>query len=122
MSSLLHSRLKIFELPLLRLAQTINQHYMVMATSNFTKDAGFKESKEGLSTIPYYGNGSVGGVNTTMSDTFQVLIRHNLGENCSYVWNKMFTQFFTRLRNSIEYEIEYDETMISIRLKVKQGE
>ena len=94
----------------------------VMATSNFTKDAGFKESKEGLSTIPYYSNGSVGGVTTTTSDTFQVLIRHNLGENCSYFWNKMFTQFFTRLRNSIEYEIEYDETMISIRLKGKQGE
>ena len=87
----------------------------VIATSNFTKDAGYKESKE-LSTIRY---GNLSGVNTTTSEAFQILIRHNLGENCSYFWNKMFTRFFTPLRNSIEYKIEYDESMISIRLKGK---
>ncbi len=76
----------------------------VIATSNFTKDAGYNEGKD-LSAILNYSE-DVSGIKT--SDTFQVVIRHNLGENCSYFWNKMFTQFFTRLRNSIEYKIEYD--------------
>jgi hypothetical protein len=87
----------------------------VITTSNFPKDSGYKEGKES-STIFEYGEGVR---SIKASDTFQVVIRHNLGENCSYFWNKMFTHFFSRLRDPIEYTIEYDETTISVRLKVK---
>jgi hypothetical protein len=87
----------------------------VITASNFTKDSGYKEDKES-STVFDYGKGVR---SIKASDTFQVVIRHNMGENCSYFWNKMFTQFFSRLRDTMEYTIEYDETTISIRLKVK---
>lgn len=87
----------------------------VLTTSNFAKDSGYKEGKES-STIFDYDKGIR---SIKASDTFQVVIRHNMGENCSYFWNKMFNQFFTSLRDSIEYKIEYDKTMIRIRLKVK---
>jgi hypothetical protein len=88
----------------------------IITTSNFAKDSGYKEGKES-STIFGYDKGIK---SIKASDTFQVVIRHNMGENCSYFWNRMFNQFFTPLGDSIEYKIEYDETMISIRLKVKQ--
>ena len=84
----------------------------VITTSNFAKDSGYKEGKE-LSTFL----DSNGVVRNKASDTYQVVIRHNMGENCSYFWNKMFNLFFIRLRDSVEYKIEYDETMIRIRLK-----
>jgi hypothetical protein len=86
----------------------------VITSSNFAKGSGYRGGKE-LSTIP---DGNEGIIKS--SDTFQVVLRHNMGENCSYFWNRMFNQFFTRLRDFIEYKIEYDETMISIRLKVRQ--
>jgi hypothetical protein len=86
----------------------------VIPTSNFTKDSSYKKGKES-STIFGYGEDVR---NIKASDNFQVAIRHHMGENCSYFWNKMFNQFFTHLQDSIEYKIEYDETMISIRLKV----
>jgi hypothetical protein len=87
----------------------------VITTNNFAKDSGYKEGKESGAIFDY----DKGIRNIKASDTFQIVIRHNMGENCSYFWNKMFTQFFSRLRESIEYKIEYDETTISIRLKVK---
>ena len=59
----------------------------------------------------------VEGVESITSEAFRMLIRHNLGKNCSYFWNKMFTKFFALLQNSIEFKIEYDESTISIRLK-----
>jgi hypothetical protein len=86
----------------------------VIPTSNFTKDSSYKKGTES-STIFGYGEDVR---NIKASDNFQVAIRHHMGENCSYFWNKMFNQFFTHLQDSIEYKIEYDETMISIRLKV----
>jgi hypothetical protein len=87
----------------------------VITTSNFAKDSSYKEGKESSTTFDY----DKGIRSIKPSNTFQVVIRHNMGENCSYFWNKMFTQFFARLRDSIEYKLEYDETMIRIRLKVK---
>ena len=87
----------------------------VITTSNFTKDASYNEMKE-PSTILNYGD-SVSSINT--SDTFWIVIRHNLGENCSYFWNKMFIQFFALLSDSVDFITEYDETTISIRLKAK---
>jgi hypothetical protein len=87
----------------------------VIITSNLTKGASYDEMKD-LSTILSYSDGvSGGGVNT--SDTFWIVIRHNLGVNCSYFWNKMFIQFFTLISKSVDFITEYDETTISIRLR-----
>lgn len=72
----------------------------VITTSNFTKDAGYNERRE-LSKILNYS-----------SDTFWIIIRHNLGENCSYFWNKMFIQFLGNLQNSVDFITEYDSDHI----------
>jgi hypothetical protein len=88
----------------------------VVTGSNFTKDAGYKEGKE-LSKILNHSNGG-SGTNYT-SDTFWIIIRHNLGENCSYFWNKMFIHFLENLKDSVDFITEYDGTTISIRLKAK---
>jgi len=80
----------------------------VVTISNFTKDAGYNEGKE-LSTISE--------INT--SDAFWVVIRHNLGKNYSYFWNNMFIKFLGLLQNSVDFTTEFDETTISIRLKIK---
>ena len=87
----------------------------VITTSNLTKDAGYNEEKD-LSTIFNYGE-DVSRINT--SGTFWIVIRHNLGKNYSYFWNNMFIKFLGLLQNSVDFTIEYDETSISIRLKVK---
>ena len=87
----------------------------VITTSNLTKDAGYNEEKD-LSTIFNYGE-DVSRINS--SGTFWVVIRHNLGKNYSYFWNNMFIKFLGLLQNSVDFTIEYDETSISIRLKVK---
>jgi hypothetical protein len=57
--------------------------------------------------------------NVSSRSTFWVVIRHNLGENYSYFWNKMFLQFFALLQDSVNVMTEYDETTISVRLKEK---
>ena len=87
----------------------------VITTSNLTKDAGYNEEKDS-STIFNYGE-DVSRINT--SGTFWIVIRHNLGKNYSYFWNNMFIKFLGLLQNSVDFTIEYDETSISIRLKVK---
>ena len=87
----------------------------VITTSNLTKDAGYNKEKD-LSTIFNYGE-DVSRINT--SGTFWIVIRHNLGKNYSYFWNNMFIKFLGLLHNSVDFTIEYDETSISIRLKVK---
>jgi hypothetical protein len=56
---------------------------------------------------------------STRSNTYWLVIRHNLGENFSYFWNKMFLQFFALLDNPLDVVIEYDPTTISIRLREK---
>jgi hypothetical protein len=88
----------------------------VVTDSNFTKDAGFSEGKD-LSAILNH-SGDISGIKA--SDSFWVVIRHNLGKNYSYFWNNMFIKFFGLLQNSVDFTTEYDETTISIRLKVKQ--
>ena len=87
----------------------------VITTSNLTKDAGYNEEKD-LSTIFNYGE-DVSRINT--SGTFWLVVRHNLGKNYSYFWNNMFIKFLGLLQNSVDFTTEYDETTISIRLKVK---
>ena len=87
----------------------------VVTGSNFTKDAGYNEGKD-LSAILNYSE-DVSGIKA--SDSFWVVIRHNLGENYSYFWNNMFIKFLGLLQNSVDFTTEYDETTISIRLKVK---
>ena len=88
----------------------------VITTNNFTKDAGNNEGKD-LSAILNYSE-DVSGIKA--SDSFWVVIRHNLGKNYSYFWNNMFIKFLGLLQNSVDFTTEYDETTISIRLKVKQ--
>ena len=87
----------------------------VITTSNFTKDAGYNEGKD-LSAIL---NHSEDINRIKASDSFWVVIRHNLGKNYSYFWNNMFIKFLGLLQNSVDFTTEYDETTISIRLKVK---
>jgi hypothetical protein len=87
----------------------------VITSSNITNVASYNEMKE-LGTFINYNSG-VSDINT--SDTFWIVIRHNLGINYSYFWNKMFLQFLMLLQDSVEVMTEYDETTISIRLKVK---
>jgi len=70
-----------------------------------------------LGTIINYNDG-VSGINS--SNTFWIVIRHNLGVNYSYFLNKMFIQFLELLQDSVDVMTEYDETTISIRLRVKR--
>ena len=46
-----------------------------------------------------------------------IVIRHNLGENFSFFWNRMFLSLFELLRDQIDIITEYDDTTISMRLK-----
>jgi len=86
----------------------------VITNSNFSKDTGYTEGKE-LSTILNANKHK----SVKTSDTYQIVIRHHLGENCSYFWNKMLIQLLENLQNSVDFITEYDDTTISIRLKVK---
>ena len=88
----------------------------VITTSNYTKDAGYNEGKD-LSAILNESD-DVSGIK--ISDTFWVVIRHNLGDNYSYFWNNMFIKFLGLLQNSVDFTTEYDETTIAIRLMVKK--
>jgi hypothetical protein len=88
----------------------------VITTSNFTKDTDYKEGRE-LSKILNHSDGE-SGINYTSVKVW-IIIRHNLGENCSYFWNRMFIQFLGNLKDSVDFITEYDETTISIRIKKK---
>jgi hypothetical protein len=88
----------------------------VITNSNFTKDASYNEGKD-LSAIINESD-DVSGIR--ISDTFWVVIRHNLGDNYSYFWNNMFIKFLGLLQNSVDFTTEYDETTIAIKLKVKK--
>jgi hypothetical protein len=88
----------------------------VISARNFTRDASYNEGKV-LSAILNESDG-VSGIK--ISDTFWVVIRHNLGDNYSYFWNNMFIKFLGLVQNSVDFTTEYDETTISIRLKVKK--
>ena len=88
---------------------------VVIDTRVVTKDAGFNEGKD-LSAILNH-SGDISGIKA--SDSFWVVIRHNLGKNYSYFWNNMFIKFLGLLQNFVDFTTEFDETTISIRLKIK---
>ena len=68
----------------------------VVTGSNFKKDAGYNEGKDLSATLNY--SGDINGIKA--SDSFWVVIRHNLGNNYSYFWNNMFIKFLGLLQNS----------------------
>lgn len=88
----------------------------VITTNNFKKDVGYNERKE-LSAV-LDSSDTTSGVSNA-SNPFWIIIRHNLGANYSYFWNKMFIQFLGNLQNSVDFTTKYDDTTISIRLKAK---
>jgi hypothetical protein len=53
----------------------------------------------------------------TQQKNIWIVIRHNLGENFSFFWNRMFLSLFELLRDQIDIITEYDDTTISMRLK-----
>jgi hypothetical protein len=90
----------------------------VITTSKLTRDANYDEMEELSSIVSSSSSSNRTNYNKT-PDNFWVIIRHNLGVNCSYFWNRMFTQFLENLKDSVDFRTEYDETTISIRLKKK---
>ena len=68
----------------------------IITTNNYTKDVGYNEWKDLSAILNYSGDISV----IKTSDSFWVIIRHNLGENYSYFWNNMFIKFLELLQNS----------------------
>ena len=54
---------------------------------------------------------------TTEQKNTWIVIRHNLGKNFSYIWNRMILHLFERLQDQVDIVTEYDDTTISIRLK-----
>lgn len=73
-------------------------------------DAIFKISKYVVGTDARVVTPSnITNVASYIEDTFWIVIRHNLGVNYSYFWNKMFLQFLGLLQNSVDVMTEYDE-------------
>ena len=68
----------------------------IITTNNYTKDVGYNEWRDLSAILNYSGDISV----IKTSDSFWVIIRHNLGENYSYFWNNMFIKFLELLQNS----------------------
>ncbi|MDF0681536.1 MAG: hypothetical protein P0116_11295 [Candidatus Nitrosocosmicus sp.] len=90
----------------------------IISNSNFTKDSRYKERRE-MSTILNHSDIIRGTNGSNTSDAFWIVIRHNLGANCSYFWNKMFIQFLGYIHDSVDFVTQYDDTTISIKIKVK---
>ena len=90
----------------------------IISNSNFTKDSRYRERRE-MSTILNHSDNVSGSNSNNTFDSFWIIIRHNLGVNCSYFWNKMFIKFLGYIHDSVDFVTEYDDTTISIRLKVK---
>jgi hypothetical protein len=90
----------------------------IISTTKNSKDVGDDDNnnKKGQSLIV---DDDDDYKNVSSNSTFWIVIRHNLGENYSYFWNKMFLEFFAFLQSSVDVITEYDETTISIRLKEK---
>jgi hypothetical protein len=86
----------------------------VITTDNIKKEIGYNERKELRTALN--SNDTNSGISNA-SNPFWIIIRHNLGANYSYFWNKMFIQFLRNLQNSVDFTTKYDDTTISIRLK-----
>jgi hypothetical protein len=74
-----------------------------------------------VSKVSKYLMGTDARIITTQQKKTWIVIRHNLGLNFSYFWNRMFIHFFELLQDQIDIITEYDDTTISIRLKEKVG-
>ena len=72
-----------------------------------------------VSKISKYMMGTDARIITSQQKNTWIVIRHNLGENFSYFWIRMFIHFFELLQEHIDIMTEYDDTTISIRLKEK---
>jgi hypothetical protein len=72
-----------------------------------------------VSKVSKYLMGTDARIITTQQKNTWIVIRHNLGENFSYFWNRMFMHFFGLLQDQIDIITDYDDTTISIRLKEK---
>jgi hypothetical protein len=90
----------------------------IISNSNFTKDSRYRERRE-MSTILNHSDIISGTNGSNTSDAFWIVIRHNLGANCSYFWNKMFIHFLGYIHDSVDFITQYDDTTISIKIKVK---
>jgi hypothetical protein len=70
-----------------------------------------------VSKISKYLMGTDARIFATQQKNTWIVIRHNLGENFSFFWNRMFLSLFELLRDQIDIITEYDDTTISMRLK-----
>ena len=70
-----------------------------------------------VSKISKYLMGTDARIFVTQQKTTWIVIRHNLGENFSFFWNRIFLSLFELLRDQIDIITEYDDTTISMRLK-----
>jgi hypothetical protein len=77
----------------------------------------FESALNSVSKISKYLMGTDARIVTTQQKNIWIVIRHNMGENFSYFWNRIFIHFFGLLQDQADIVTEYDDTTISIRLK-----
>jgi hypothetical protein len=77
----------------------------------------FESALNSVSKISKYLMGTDARIVTTQQKNIWIVIRHNMGENFSYFWNRIFIHFFGLLQDQVDIVTEYDDTTISIRLK-----
>ena len=90
----------------------------IVTTDKSNRESSFKEIKEKRGTVLNHSD-KLSGIDKNTSNPFWIIIRHNLGANYSYFWNKMLIHFLGNLQNSVDFITEYDDTTISVRLKAK---
>ena len=78
-----------------------------------------KSALNSVSKASKYLMGTDARIITTQQKNTWIVIRHNLGENFSYFWNRMFIHLFEPLHDQVDVATEYDDTTISIQLKEK---
>jgi hypothetical protein len=74
---------------------------------------------DSISKASKYLMGTDARIITTQQKETWIVIRHNLGENFSYFWNRMFIHIFELLKDRVDIKTEYDKTTVSIRLNKK---
>jgi hypothetical protein len=77
----------------------------------------FESALNSVSKISKYLMGTDARIVTTQQKNIWIVIRHNMGENFSYFWNRIFIHFFGLLQDQVDIVTEYDDTTTSIRLK-----
>ena len=77
----------------------------------------FESALNSVSKISKYLMGTDARIVTTQQKNIWIVIRHNMGENFSYFWNRIFIHFFGLLQDQVDIVTEYDDTTISLRLK-----